>query len=273
MRAWIDGHLLDNPAAPAVSVRDHGLVVGDGVFETLKVIEDRPFALARHLDRLERSANGLGLPTFDRRFVTKGVEAVLGAGPTAYGRLRITVTGGPAPFGSGRAEVAPTIVVGLEDTTPTPTETKVVSVPWRRNEHGATSGLKTTSYAENVIALAEAHKHGASEAIFANTVGDLCEGTGSNVFYVLDGALKTPTLSSGPLAGITRALVLEWFGAEETDEPLAEVEEYATEVFLTSSLRDVQAVTEWGSRTLPHGPVTRAAQEAWRTNESSLLGL
>jgi branched-chain amino acid aminotransferase len=169
--------------------------------------------------------------------------------------------------------VAPTIIIGLEDATPNPTETKVVSVPWRRNEHGATSGLKTTSYAENVIALAEARQHGATEAIFANTVGDLCEGTGSNVFYVLDGALKTPTLSSGPLAGITRALVLEWFGAEETDEPLAEVEEYATEVFLTSSLRDVQAVTEWGTRTLPHGPVTQAAQEAWRTNEPSLLGL
>lgn len=273
MRAWIDGHLLDNPAAPAVSVSDHGLVVGDGVFETLKVIEGQPFALALHLDRLERSANGLGLPTPDRTLITKGIEAVLGAGPTAYGRLRITVTGGPAPFGSGRADVAPTIMVGLEDATPLPAETKVVSVPWRRNEHGATSGLKTTSYAENVIALAEAHKHGASEAIFANTVGDLCEGTGSNVFYVLDGVLKTPTLSSGPLAGITRALVLEWFGAEETDEPLAEVEEYATEVFLTSSLRDVQAVTEWGTRSLPRGPVTRAAQEAWRTNERGLLGL
>ncbi|MBG6096540.1 aminotransferase class IV [Nocardioides luteus] len=273
MRAWIDGQLLDNPAAPAVSIRDHGLVVGDGVFETLKVIEDQPFALDLHLDRLERSASGLGLPALDRGFITKGVEAVLGAAPTAYGRLRITVTGGPAPFGSGRVEVAPTVIIGLEDAEPNPAETKVVSVAWRRNEHGATSGLKTTSYAENVIALAEARKHGASEAIFANTVGDLCEGTGSNIFYVLDGALKTPTLSSGPLAGITRALVLEWFGAEETDEPLAEVEEYATEVFLTSSLRDVQAVTEWGTRTLPHGPVTRAAQEAWRTNEPSLLGL
>ncbi|MER7556179.1 aminodeoxychorismate lyase [Nocardioides sp. NPDC126508] len=273
MRAWIDGQLLDNPAAPAVSIRDHGLVVGDGVFETLKVIEDQPFALDRHLDRLERSAAGLGLPTLDRGVITKGVEAVLGAAPTAYGRLRITVTGGPAPFGSGRVEVEPTIIIGLEDATPNPEETKVVSVPWRRNEHGATTGLKTTSYAENVIALAEAREHGATEAIFANTVGDLCEGTGSNVFYVLDGVLKTPTLSSGPLAGITRALVLEWFGAEETDEPLAEVEEYATEVFLTSSLRDVQAVTAWGTRTLPHGPVTRAAQEAWRTNEPSLLGL
>lgn len=273
MRAWIDGHLLDNSAAPAVSIHDHGLVVGDGVFETLKVIEDQPFALALHLDRLERSASGLGLPPLDRAFITKGVEAVLGAEPTAYGRLRITVTGGPAPFGSGRAEVEPTVIVGLEDTEPTPVETKVVSVPWRRNERGATTGLKTTSYAENVIALAEAHRHGASEAIFANTIGDLCEGTGSNIFYVLDDALKTPKLSSGPLAGITRALVLEWFGAEETDEPLAEVEEYATEVFLTSSLRDVQAVTQWGERTLPHGPVTRDAQEAWRKNEPSLLGL
>src|SRR5688500_8633776 len=106
MRAWIDGQLLDNPAAPAVSIRDHGLVVGDGVFETIMVITDHPCALALHLDRLERSASGLGLPSPDRSLITKGVEAVLGAAPTAYGRLRITVTGGPAPFGSGRADVA-----------------------------------------------------------------------------------------------------------------------------------------------------------------------
>ena len=102
-------------------------------------------------------------------------------------------------------------------------ETTVVTVPWTRNEHGATAGLKTTSYAENVIALAHAVERGGSEAVFANTAGNLCEGTGTNVFYVVDGELRTPTLASGCLAGVTRALVIEWCGAREVDEPLAEV--------------------------------------------------
>ncbi len=99
--------------------------------------------------------------------------------------------------------------------------------------------LKTTSYGENVVALARATSQGASEAIFANLAGNLCEGTGSNVFYVVDGELRTPTLESGCLAGITRALILEWYGGVEVDEPW-EVVDRASEVFLASTTRDVQ---------------------------------
>lgn len=124
---------------------------------------------------------------------------------------------------------------------------------WVRNERSAVAGLKTTSYAENVVALATAARAGASEALLANTVGRLCEGTGSNVFVVLDGRLHTPPLASGCLAGITRVLVVEWAGAKETDLPF-EVLEQADEVFLTSSLRDVQAVTRIDGRELAVGP-------------------
>ncbi|CAM5577733.1 hypothetical protein SALBM311S_12258 [Streptomyces alboniger] len=109
-----------------------------------------------------------------------------------------------------------------------PDSTAVITVPWTRNERGAT-GLKTTSYAENVVALARARERGASEALFANTVGQLCEGTGSNVFVVLDGEIHTPPLASGCLAGITRAFTVEWTGAKETDLPL-DVLERADEV-------------------------------------------
>ena len=94
---------------------------------------------------------------------------------------------------------------------------KVVVVPWTRNERAATAGLKTTSYADNVVALAHAKARGATEALLMNTAGLLCEGTGSNVFVVLDGELVTPPLSSGCLAGVTRALVIEWTGAVERD--------------------------------------------------------
>ncbi|ABL81872.1 MULTISPECIES: aminotransferase class IV [unclassified Nocardioides] len=271
MRAWINGHLLPDATAPAVPVTDHGLTVGDGVFEAVKVVDGRPFALDRHLERLHRSAHGLGLAGIDEDAVRRGVAALLTGEPLALGRLRITCTGGPAPLGSGRGDAAPTLIVVLDTMTAWPDTTSVATVPYPRNERGALAGLKTTSYAENVVALAAARERGASEAIFANLAGHLCEGTGSNVFYVLDGELRTPTLASGCLAGVTRALVLEWYGAREVDEPI-EVVERASEVFLVSTTRDVQAVARWDEREVPApGPVTTAVREVWRSREPELL--
>jgi branched-chain amino acid aminotransferase len=256
---WVDGRLRDADGA-RVSVLDHGLTVGDGVFETVKTVDGRPFALTRHLDRLAVSARGLGLPEPDRDEVRRACAAVVEANPVPLGRLRITYTGGLSPLGSDRGDAGPTLVVALGEAKRRPDTTAVITVPWTRNERGALTGLKTTSYAENVVALARAHRQGASEALFGNTVGRLCEGTGSNVFVVLDGELHTPPLASGCLAGITRALVAEWTGAQETDLPV-DVLERAEEVFLTSSLRDVQAVHRVDGRELPPapGPVTAKA--------------
>jgi branched-chain amino acid aminotransferase len=268
MQAWVDGKLLDDPLAPAVTVGDHGLTVGDGVFEAVKVVDGRPFALTRHLERLARSAAGLGLPVLDADRVREGVDAVLGAAHLPLGRLRITVTGGVAPLGSGRGDGAPTLVVVADVLAPAPATATVVTVPWPRNERGALAGLKTTSYAENVVALAHAKERGAGEAVFANLAGRLCEGTGSNVFYVVDGELRTPTLASGCLAGISRALLLEWYGATEVDEPV-EVLTRADEVFLVSTTRDVQPVARCDGRDLvAPGPVTRACQEVWARREA-----
>ncbi len=272
MRAWIDGALMDDADAPAVRVTDHGLTVGDGVFEAIKVVDGAPFALDLHLARLARSAHGLGLPEVDADTLRGAVGEVLAGQDLALGRIRITVTAGPAPLGSGRGDHEPTVVVVAAPMEPTPAATSVVTVPWPRNERGALVGLKTTSYAENVVALAEARRQGASEAIFANLAGHLCEGTGSNVFYVVDGELRTPTLASGCLAGVTRALMLDWYGGREVDEPI-EVAEQADEVFLVSTTRDVQAVVRWGERELPSGPITAAAAQRWREREPDLLGL
>ena len=272
MRAWIDGALLDDPSSPAIRVTDHGFTVGDGVFEAIKVVAGEPFALDLHLDRLARSAAGLGLPDVDLAAVRRGVEAVLADQDLPLGRIRITVTGGIAPLGSGRGDHPPTVAVVAAPMDPTPDATTIVTVPWPRNERGALAGLKTTSYAENVVALAEARRLGASEAIFANLAGHLCEGTGSNVFYVVDGELRTPTLASGCLAGVTRALLLEWFGGREVDEPIG-VAERADEVFLVSTTRDVQAVVRWGERDLAPGPITADAAATWRRREPELLGV
>ncbi|MGP3736947.1 aminotransferase class IV [Streptomyces sp. GDS52] len=259
MKIWLDGGLQDTESA-RVSVFDHGLTVGDGIFETVKTVNGRPFALTRHLDRLARSARGLGLPEPDADEVRHACAAVLESNPVPLGRLRVTYTGGHGPLGSDRGDHGPTLVVALDGTTRRPDSTAVITVPWTRNERGALTGLKTTSYAENVVALARAREQGASEALFGNTVGRLCEGTGSNVFVVLDGEIHTPPVASGCLAGITRALAVEWTGAAETDLPM-DVLQRADEIFLTSTLRDVQAVHRVDDRELPGapGPVTAKA--------------
>ena len=269
VRVWVDGELLDEGEA-RVSFRDHGLVVGDGVFETVKVVGRRPFALTRHLARLRRSALGLGLPAPDLDAIRDGAMRVLDdagdvTGPGELARLRITVTGGPGTLGSGRDENdAPTAVVALAvGRVPRPPN-DVAVVPWVRNERGALTGLKTTSYAENVRALAYAHERGADEAIFANTVGNLCEGTGTNVFVVRGGELLTPPLTAGCLAGVTRALVLEWVGGEERDMPL-EALATAEEAFLASTTRDVMPIRAVDGAVLPAapGPVTENAMDVF----------
>jgi branched-chain amino acid aminotransferase len=267
MRAWANGQILDDPGAPAVAVSDHGFTVGDGVFEAVKVLDGQPFALTRHLQRLVRSARGLGLPDVDLDQVRAGVRAVLEGQHLPRGRIRITYTGGVAPLGSGRGDSPPTLVVVAAPMGTWPEVTSVVTVPWPRNERGALAGLKTTSYAENVVALARAAEHGASEAVFANLAGNLCEGTGSNVFYVVEGELRTPTLASGCLAGVSRALLLEWYGGREVDEPIG-VLVHASEIFLVSTTRDVQAVGRCDNRALDApGPLTREAIKAWTEHE------
>lgn len=263
MAIWLNGHVVDDADA-VVSVFDHGLTVGDGVFETLNSLDGVPFALTRHLRRLARSAAGMGLPPPDLDAVREAVDAVLAGTQWPRGRVRVTLTGGPGPAGSQRGDEGPTLLATSGPQAPAAATTKITVVPWTRNEQAATAGVKTTSYADNVIALELAHRREASEAIFANTRGQLCEGTGSNIFYVLGGRLVTPTLASGCLAGITRELVLEWCDeAVEEDAPVAVLQD-AEEVFVVSTVRDVQAVhgCDGVSYDAP-GPVTRRVQQAW----------
>ena len=167
------------------------------------------------------------------------------------GRLRITYTGGLSPLGSDRGDrrARPSSSRSARPRR-RPDTTAVITVPWTRNERGALTGLKTTSYAENVVALARAREQGASEALFANTVGRLCEGTGSNVFVVLDGEHPHPAgrlrLPRGhhPRPGRRvdrrpRRPTCRWTCWTEADE-----------IFLTSTLRDVQAVHRVDDREL-----------------------
>lgn len=267
MRAWINGQLLESATVPAVSVLDHGMIVGDGVFETIKIENGQPFALTRHLERLTRSALGLGLDKPDHDALREGIAATMDDQDLVFGRIRITFTSGTGPLGSPRGHDGPTAVVITEPCDRPPSTTSIATVPWARNERGALTGLKTTSYAENALMVEHAIARGASEAVMANTRGLLCEGTGSNIFYVLDGQVVTPTLESGCLAGVTRALVLRWCADEldivERDERI-EILESADEVFLAGTTRDVQGIGRVDDRTLPApGPVTSQVAAVW----------
>jgi len=254
MRFWVDDRIV--PADEArVDVLDRGFTVGDGVFETLRTVttassEVVPFAADRHAARLVRSAVGLGLPEPDVEHVQLGMLAVCAANQEALragGRLRVTYTCGPGPMGSDRTgSRGPTLVVvaGAGHAWP-PLETLALS-PWARNERSPLVGLKTTSYAENVMMLAHARSLGAGDALLRNMAGELCEGTGSNVFLVIDDRVVTPELDSGALAGITRELVLQW--GTEAGLPVAAGRlgiadlQRASGCFVTSSTRDVHRV-------------------------------
>lgn len=265
MNVWLDGHLVPTEQA-RIHVSDHGFTIGDGVFETVKVDNGIPFAITRHLERLAASAAALDLEV--PRDIREGVAAVCAeVADASTARMRITVTGGPGPAGYQRGP-RPTVLVTAAPYTPAVGPETVATVPWRRNEHGALAGVKSTSYAENARALAAARRAGAGEALLLNTAGLVCEGTGTNVFAVLDGIAVTPPLSAGCLAGVTRALVLAWC-PEVVEKDLRPDElARAEEIFLTSTTRDVQAVSGLDG-TQPAagapGPVTARIAAAFAT--------
>jgi branched-chain amino acid aminotransferase len=258
LRIWLNGRLYDDPPQATIAAIDHGVVVGDGVFETLKVTERGAFAVRRHLDRLDRSAAALALPAPDHGEIREAIEAVLAGRDFLRGKLRITYTGGRGPLSSEAPYGPPTLIIMLAPAEAAPHFTSIVTAPWTRNEHGALAGVKSTSYAENVRGLAHAINHEASEAIFLNNAGHICEGTGTNIFVVFGDKMITPPLSSGPLAGITRELIMEWSAVEQRDLTLDEAM-LADEVFITSSMRDVQGVERWDDQTFSRAnTVTRA---------------
>ena len=268
MRLWLDGALVVESDA-RVSPTDHGLLVGDGVFETLRIYDGVPFAWRRHYERMTHSAAGLALTVPDSSTLRAAGDAVVEANALREGRLRLTVTGGPSPLGSERGDANPTVIVAASALKPWPPVQSIVTVPWPRNERGATAGMKTISYAENVRALVFAHEHGASEALFCNTRGELCEATGSNLFVVVSDTVLTPPADAGCLLGVTRALVLELalelgIAAEERAlEP--DVLGQADETFLTSSTREVQAIGSIDDHTYADapGPITKQLAAAF----------
>lgn len=265
---WLQGELLEADKA-AISPFDHGLLTGDGIFETLVAHRGEPFAQTRHWRRLKNSAERMGLEVPAQDLVLEAMRAVLAANRLQHARIRVTVTGGEGPLGSARGHEGQTLLVAASPVPAFSPAAKVITVPYPRNERAALVGVKTVSYGENVVALYHAKQAGADEAIFGNLAGNLCEGTGTNIFIVRDGQLITPPLAAGCLAGVTRGIVIDLcreigVDVQEIDTPLADLTT-VDEAFLSSTLRDVQPIEAVnGSRiALAPGPVTAKLAQAF----------
>jgi len=253
---WINGELCPGREA-RISPFDQGFLSGHGVFETLLARRGVPLAVTRHWKRLCHSCDMFQLPPPSLDTFRSALEQVLQASGLEEARLRFTVTGGEA---AGFAEVgaAVTQVATAQPLPPRQAAAQVAVTPWRRNAHSPLAGVKSTSYAENTLALRWARERGADEGLFTTHHGEICEGTTSNVFAEVKGRYVTPPLSSGCLPGVTRGLVLEY--AQRHGLPVAEealpLENFrrADAAFLTSSLREMQPISHIDGETLSQSP-------------------
>ncbi len=271
---WVKGDVVPSERA-RVAATDRGLLLGEGVFETVALVDATPFALRRHLERLRASAvvAGFSVPWTDddlRGAVAETIStAVADDASLANGRLRITVTGGdapagPAPAGSPPVVARPELLVMVTGRAPRSSSVDVVVAPWPVNERGPLVGAKVTSRLDHTLAQAHAHRQGADEAMLVNTRDVLVEGTSSNVFLVVAGRLSTPSLDTGCLPGVTRALLTELVEVAERHDLTTDDLRLATEAFITSTTRGVQPIAAVEGRQLRSvpGPLTTEAAAA-----------
>jgi branched-chain amino acid aminotransferase len=269
--AWIDGRLVE-PAAAAIGVDDHGVTVGDGVFETLLVRSGRTGFWDRHMARLARSVQTMEMAPVDEAVLAGAVAEVVEACGAPDARLRITVTSGPGPGGLRRGP-RPTLLVTaapLVVQAGVAAPVSVLTVPFARNDRGPLVGVKSTSYAEAAVIQARIDAAGADDALLGDTRGRLSEALTANVFLVLDGRRVTPSSDSGCLGGIVREVLLEAGLADEADVPLDRLGE-ADEVFLTSSVAGVRPVAAIDGRpvTVVGGSFAEEAMATFRAAEAA----
>lgn len=185
----------------------------------------------------------------------------------ARARIRLAISGGSGLVHDPSLGPDHVLWITAVPTAEPPASTTANRSPWRRNEHSSLSGLKCASYAENLLALQHAARHGFEETIFLNTAGKVCEGATSNIFLVRDGKASTPSLDSGCLPGVTRSVAIELASklgipCEERDVNTDELDA-ADELFITSSIRGVMGLSRFEDRQLAPGPVTQRLRNAW----------
>jgi branched-chain amino acid aminotransferase len=273
--AYVDGTWT--PADEArIPVLDHGLLYGDGVFEGIRVYGGQPFLLDEHLARLTASARAimLDLPAPLAEIAALCHEAVARAG-LADGYLRLVVTRGPGALGvSPHTCGRPSLILIAAPLSLYPPEryrhgVKLVTSSLRRSASDALPPqIKSLNYLTSVLASIEARRQGADEAVLLNAQGLIAECTADNLFLVSRGRVLTPSVASGALAGITRALVMQLLGEhgiEAAEAPLTPADAWtADELFLTGTGAEIVPVCEIDGRALPaERPVTDRVRAAF----------
>lgn len=256
--ASLDGEIM--PASEAlIPATDEGLIRGDGVFEVIRVYAGTPYALQEHMARLERSAERLRLP-IDLEAIRADAHRLLaraGAGPD-HEMLRIVLTRG------GRR------LLLTEPLAPTPERARLMTVTYAPTR--ILDGIKSLSYAGNMLAGRLAAEAGFDEALLVTPHGRVLEAPTSSIFWIEGDRVLTPPLADHILASITRALVIDVVGAHEQPCPLHQVRN-ADEVFLASTVREVQPVACIDDHTYAGpGPVTARVAKAVQARIASQLG-
>ncbi len=267
---WLDGVLHEGPTVPW-NAADRGLLLADGLFETMPAFGGRIFSLAEHLARLGGGARLLGFEAPLAR-VEQGALALARLAAGAPVVIRATVTRGVGPRGlRPPADPAPTVMVTSAPFDPALVfqPTRLVTVGTRRNEHSPLSRVKSLAYMDNVLAIAEAREAGADEALILNTAGRPVCASAANVFVVHGTELVTPPVAEGVLPGVMRGRLIsvaDRAGLVVTERPLRPLDlARAGEIFLTNSVRLVQPVTSIDGVDLPEEtPVARRVLDLFR---------
>jgi len=278
MQIYIDGGFYPESEAK-ISVFDHGLLYGDGVFEGIRFYNNKVFRLEEHVDRLYKSAAAIGLKIpMDHPALTEALLETIRRNELTDGYVRLVVTRGKGDLGLSPWNCPkPSIIIIAAKITLYPAESyemglKVVTCATRRIAHGALSPMvKSLNYLNNIMAKIEASHAGAGEGLMLNEQGLVAECTGDNIFLVSGGRITTPPISSGALAGVTRAVAISIareFGIEVTEPQTTRYDIYtAEECFLTGTAAEIIPAVELDSRPIGNGkpgPVTQRLIERYR---------
>lgn len=275
---WMNGAIL--PALEAsVSVFDHGLLYGDGVFEGIRFYNQLPFRLTEHLNRLNDSARALALRMpCGPSALAAAVEQTVRAFSQPNGYLRLVITRGPGPLGlDPRGCTAPNLFIIADHLEMVRPEVRaqgaalIIAATRRLSPDGLDPRIKSLNYLNAILARIEANRAGADEALLLNAAGRVTEGTADNVFVARRGMLRTPPPIDGALNGITRSIVLELaneLGIPAAETPLAPYDLYtADECFLTGTGAELIPVASVDGRVMSDcpGPVFRHIESAFRS--------
>jgi branched-chain amino acid aminotransferase len=277
MEIFLNGEFIQEEDAK-VSVFDRGFLYGDGVFETLRVYNGKPFLLDRHLGRLAHSLGGLYIKDpYDFEQWYEYIKELMVRNNAKENILRIQVSRGVGKRGyTSSGNYSPTAVISLHD--PPPLIDKhhqldLITASRILTDHDPLSTLKTSNKLVNIIAMREAERAEAHDAVLLNGQGYTTETSSSNIFIVLEGKLYTPPLSSGCLSGITRGYVLELaaelgIDALQKDLELEQLEN-SEGFFLTNSTQEIQPVKSLNGATINQSPVTSELQKIYRQKVTS----